>query len=118
METESIKKSQTKGFLEKENIGKWTRATAASITNRIWEMKEKISGTDGTIEEKESLVKKNVKSKKFLTKNQGNLEQYENIIPKNNRNGSRIHTQIQENIIKTKFAQPKEWHTYKGTRSL
>ena len=43
IEIEAIKKTQTKGILEMENLGKGTGATDISITNRIQEMEEKIS---------------------------------------------------------------------------
>ena len=52
-----------------ENLGKGTGTTDASITNRIQEMEERISGVKDTIEEIDSLVKDNVKSNKFLTEN-------------------------------------------------
>ena len=35
METEGMKKTQTEGILEMENLGKQTGTTDASITNRI-----------------------------------------------------------------------------------
>ena len=40
-EIQAIKKTQTEGTLETENIGKRTVTTDASINNRIQEMKEK-----------------------------------------------------------------------------
>jgi hypothetical protein len=40
MEIEAIKKTQTEGTLETENIGKRTVTTETSINNRIQEMKE------------------------------------------------------------------------------
>ena len=60
MERESIKKTQTEGNLEMENLGKRTGATDASITNRIQEMEEKISGSEDTLEEIDISVKENV----------------------------------------------------------
>ena len=39
-----------------ENLGKWT-GTETSITNRIQEIEERISGTEDTIEERDSLIK-------------------------------------------------------------
>lgn len=41
METEIIKKTQTKGNLEMENLDKPTGTTDASIANRIQEMEER-----------------------------------------------------------------------------
>ena len=39
-EIETIKKTQTEGILEMENLGKQTGTTDAGITNRIQEIKE------------------------------------------------------------------------------
>jgi hypothetical protein len=75
---EGIKKTQTEEILEMENVGKRTGATDASITNRIQEMEERISGVEDTIEETETSVKENIKSKKIpYTKHPGNLKYYE-----------------------------------------
>ena len=58
-----------------ENLGKQTGMTDASITNTIKEMEEKkemeerMSESEDTIEEIDSLVKENVKSNKLLTQN-------------------------------------------------
>ena len=68
-EIEKIKKTQTEGILEMENLGKWTGTTEASITNRVQEIEKRISGTEDTIEEIDSLVKEKVKINKFLTQN-------------------------------------------------
>ena len=63
------KETQTKGILERENLDKETGTTDESITNRIQEMEERMSGVEDTIEEKDSLVKESAKSNKFLTQN-------------------------------------------------
>ena len=63
LEIETIKKTLTEGMLEIENLGKGTGTTDASIMNRIPEMEERISGKK-TIEEIDTSVKENVKSKK------------------------------------------------------
>jgi hypothetical protein len=63
MEIATIKKRQAETILEMKNIDKKTETTDISITNRIQEMEEKIAG----IEEINTLVKENVKSKKFMT---------------------------------------------------
>ena len=44
MEIETIKKSQRETTLEVENLGNRSGVIDASITNRIQEMEEKISG--------------------------------------------------------------------------
>lgn len=51
MEIEAIKKILTEGILEMETLGKWAGTTDASITNRIQEKEERISGIEDTIEE-------------------------------------------------------------------
>ena len=57
-EIEAIKKTQTKGILGMENLGKRTGTREASITNRIQEMEERVSGVEDTIDV-DSLVKEN-----------------------------------------------------------
>ena len=56
-EIEAIKKTQTEGILDMENLGKWAGTTEISITNRIQEKEERISGAEDTTEEIDSLVK-------------------------------------------------------------
>ena len=51
MEIETIKKTQTEGILEMENLGKWTEATHLSVTNKIQEVEERITVIEDTIEE-------------------------------------------------------------------
>ena len=50
MEIETIKKSQRETTLEIKNLGKQSGAIDASISNRIQEMQERISGAEDTIE--------------------------------------------------------------------
>jgi uncharacterized coiled-coil protein SlyX len=50
-----------------ENLGKRPETTNTSISNRIQEMEERISGVENTLEEIDISVKENVKSKKFST---------------------------------------------------
>jgi hypothetical protein len=63
MKIEAIKKTQNEEILGLENLGKGTGATDVSMTNRINDMEDRISGMEYAID---ALVK-NVKSKKFLT---------------------------------------------------
>jgi hypothetical protein len=51
MEIETIKKTQMEATLEMENLGKRTGTTDTSITGRIQEIEERISGVEDTIEE-------------------------------------------------------------------
>jgi hypothetical protein len=69
MEVETIKKSQSETTLDIENLGKRSGAIDASITNRIQEMEERISGTQDAIENIDTAIKENTKCKKILTQN-------------------------------------------------
>jgi uncharacterized coiled-coil protein SlyX len=69
MEPETIKKSQRETALELENLGKRSGVIDASITNRIQEIEERISCVEGTIENIDTTVKENTKSKKLLIQN-------------------------------------------------
>jgi predicted nucleic acid-binding Zn-ribbon protein len=65
MEIETIKKSQRKTILELENLGKKSGVIDSSITNRIQEIEERISGAEDTMENifKERESKKMQKAK-------------------------------------------------------
>jgi hypothetical protein len=63
MEIEAIKKTQSGRILEMENLGKLRGTTVASITNRIQEMEERVSGIEDVIKEIDTSVKENIKSK-------------------------------------------------------
>jgi TolA-binding protein len=69
MEIEALKKTQTERIQEMENLGKRIATTDISNFNRIKQMEDKISGVEDTIEEIDTLVKENDKSKRFLTQN-------------------------------------------------
>jgi uncharacterized coiled-coil protein SlyX len=69
MEIETIRKSQGETTLELENLGKRSGVIDASITNRIQEIEVRISGAEDTIENIDTTVKENAKSKKLLTQN-------------------------------------------------
>ncbi|KAL6084859.1 hypothetical protein STEG23_002844 [Scotinomys teguina] len=68
-EIEAIKKTQTEGKLEMENLSKRTGTTDTSINNRIQAMEERISGIEDTIEEIDTSVKENTEAKKVITQN-------------------------------------------------
>jgi chromosome segregation ATPase len=55
--------------LETENLGKWSGVIGASITNRIQEIEERISGAEYSIKNIDTKVKENAKCKKLLTQN-------------------------------------------------
>jgi chromosome segregation ATPase len=69
MEIETIKKSHMETTLELESLGKRSGVIGASITNRIQEIKERISGTEDNIENIDITVKENVKCTKLLSQN-------------------------------------------------
>jgi hypothetical protein len=63
LEVETIKKSQRETTLEIENLGKSSGVIDTSITNRIQETEERISGAEDTIENIDTTVKENTKCK-------------------------------------------------------
>jgi hypothetical protein len=52
-----------------ENLGKRSGVKGGSITNRIQEIKERISGAEYIIENVDTIVKENSKCKNILTQN-------------------------------------------------
>lgn len=66
MELEAMKNTN-RGNPGDGNQGKRTGTTDASITNIIQETEERISVIEVTIEETNTLIKENIKSKKFST---------------------------------------------------
>ena len=56
-EVDTIKKTQSEATLEIETIGKKSGTTNASISNRIQEMKERISGAEDSIENTGTTIK-------------------------------------------------------------
>jgi seryl-tRNA synthetase len=64
MVVETIKKSQRETPMEIENLGKKSGAKDESITNRIQEIEEKISGAEDSTENIDKTIKKYVKCKK------------------------------------------------------
>ena len=59
VEVETIKKTQMEANLEMENLGKRSGITDESMTNRIQEIDERISGVEDMIEEIGTTVKEN-----------------------------------------------------------
>jgi uncharacterized coiled-coil protein SlyX len=68
-EVDTIKKTQSEATLEIETLGKKSGTIDVSISNRIQEMEERISGAEDTIENIGTTIKENKKSKKILTQN-------------------------------------------------
>jgi hypothetical protein len=69
MEIETIKKSQRETTLELEKLGKRSGVINVSITNRVQEIEERISGAEDNIENIDTTVKENAKIKNLLTQN-------------------------------------------------
>ena len=68
-EVETLKKTQNETTLEIETLGKKSGNIDASISNRIQEMEERISGAEDSIENMGTTIKENAKCKKILTQN-------------------------------------------------
>jgi chromosome segregation ATPase len=63
MEVETMKKTQRETTLEIEILGKKSGNIHASISNRIQEMEERISGAEDSIENMDTTIKENAKCK-------------------------------------------------------
>jgi predicted nucleic acid-binding Zn-ribbon protein len=68
-EVDTIKKNQSKKKLEIETLKKKSGTIDVSISNRIQEMEERISGREDSIENMGTTIKENAKCKKILTQN-------------------------------------------------
>jgi chromosome segregation ATPase len=68
-EVDTIKKTQSEAMMEIENLEKKSGTIDASISIRIKEMEERISGTEDSIENISTTIKENAKCKKVLTQN-------------------------------------------------
>jgi methyl-accepting chemotaxis protein len=60
--------------LEMENLGKRSGITDISLTNRIQEIKERISGVKDIIEEIDTTLKENSKHKKLITQSMQEIQ--------------------------------------------
>jgi phage shock protein A len=68
-EIDTIKKTQSEATLEIETLGKKSGTIYVSISNRLQEMEERISGAEDSIENISTTIKENAKCKKILTQN-------------------------------------------------
>jgi DNA-binding FrmR family transcriptional regulator len=55
--------------LEIEILGKKSRTIDVSITNKMQEMEERISGAENSIKKLDPMIKENAQCKKILTQN-------------------------------------------------
>ena len=86
MEVETIKKSQRETTLEIEILRKKSGTIDASISIRVQEMEERISGTEDSMENMDTTIKENAKCKKDPnSKYPGNPGHNEKTKPKDNR---------------------------------
>jgi len=69
MKVETIKKTQRETTQEIETLGKKTGKIDASISNKIQELEERISGAENSIGNMDTTIKENAKCKKILTQN-------------------------------------------------
>ena len=69
LEVETVKKTQRETTLAIENLGKKPGTIDVSISNRIQEMEERISGAKDSIGNMDTTIKENAKCKKILTQN-------------------------------------------------
>ena len=84
-EVETIKKTQNETTLEIETLGKKSGTIDASISNKIQEMEEKISGAEDSIKNIRTTIKENIKLKRSYLKNPGNPGHNEKAKPMDNR---------------------------------
>jgi chromosome segregation ATPase len=68
-EVDTIKKTQSETALEIETLGKKSGTIDESISNRIQEIEERISGSEDSIENMGTTIKENSKCKKILSQN-------------------------------------------------
>jgi hypothetical protein len=64
-EVDTKKKTQREATLEIETLGKKSGNIDASISNRIQEMEERISGTENSMKNIGTTIKENAKCKKY-----------------------------------------------------
>jgi chromosome segregation ATPase len=74
MEVETIKKTQRETTLEIEILGRKSGTIDSSISNKIHEMEERISGAEDSIENMDMAIKENAKCKKILTESIQEIE--------------------------------------------
>ena len=84
-EVDTIKKTQSEATLEIETLGKKSGTIDASISNRIQEMEERISGAEDSIENRDTTIKKCKMQKDPNSKHPGNPGHNEKTKPTDTR---------------------------------
>jgi hypothetical protein len=124
-EVETIEKTQSEITLEIERLGKKSGNIDVSISNRIKEMEERISGAEDSIENIGTIIKENAKCKKILTQNiqviqdtmrRPNL-QIIGVDENEDFSTQRASKYLQQNC-RRKIPKPKERDAHEHTRSL
>jgi hypothetical protein len=64
IEEETVKKTQRETTLELEIVGKKSETIDTSISNRIQEIEERVSGAEDSIENMDTTIKENAKCKR------------------------------------------------------
>jgi archaeosine-15-forming tRNA-guanine transglycosylase len=108
-----------------KNLGKRSGITDVSITNRIQEIEERISGVEDMVDEIDTTIKENSKHKKLLTQS---IQEIQDIMKRPNLRIIAIEEsedsqlkgpeKVFNKIIEKKLSQPKEKEGHKGTKSL
>jgi chromosome segregation ATPase len=87
-EVDTIKKIQSEATLQIQNLGKKSGTIDTSISNRVQEMEERISGAEDSIEKISTTITDNTKRKKDPnSKHPGNPGHNEKTKPTDNRSG-------------------------------
>jgi chromosome segregation ATPase len=86
-EVDTIKKTQSVATLGIETLGKKSGTIDTSISNRIQEMEERISGTEDSIDNIGTTIKENAKCRDHNSKHPGNPGHNEKTKPTDNRSG-------------------------------
>jgi chromosome segregation ATPase len=122
MDVETIKKTQRETTLEVETLGKKSGTIDRSISNKIQEMKERISDAEDSIENMDTTIKENAKCKKILTQN---IKEIQDTMRRPNvriigiDKNEDFQLKRPVNIFnKRKLPKPKERDAYEHTRSI
>ena len=125
MEVETIKKTQREMTLEIEILKKKSRTMYASISNRIQEMEERISGAEDSIENMDTTSEENAKCKKNLTQDLQEIQDTMRIpnlqiigVDENEDFSSKRASKYLQQNYRNKRPKPKERHAHDHTRSL
>jgi hypothetical protein len=116
MEVETLKKTQREKTLEIEVLGNKSEAIDVSISNRLQNMEERISGAEDSIENMETTIKENAKCKIQDTLRRPNLRIIG--IDENEDSQLKVSVNIFNKIIDENFPTLKKRDAHEHTRSL